>query len=58
MEEMAEKCKLKGEEDEKVKIADIIEKNFGLKVFEPELLEEDKPAIILDEKCKAYLYIP
>ncbi len=58
MEEMAEKCKLVNGVEEKIKIAELIEKNFGLKVFEPELLEEDKPAILVNEECKAYLYIP
>jgi hypothetical protein len=58
MEEMAEKCKLVSGLEEKHKISDIIEKNFGLKVYEPELLNEKEPAVLLDEKCKAYLYIP
>ncbi len=58
IEELTEKCKLKGEEDEKVKIAELIEKNFGLKVYEPELLNEKEPAILVNEECKAYLYIP
>jgi hypothetical protein len=58
MEEMSEKCKLVGMEDEKVKIAELIEREFGLDVYEPELLSEDKVAVVMDEGCKVYLYIP
>lgn len=58
MEEMAEKCKLVGAENEKVKIAELIEKEFGIKVYEPGLLDKNKPAVLLNENCKAYLYMP
>jgi hypothetical protein len=42
---------------EKVKIAGMLMDEFGLKVYEPQFMS-DEPAIIIDDSCMPYFYIP
>jgi hypothetical protein len=57
MKELAKACE-EDNHNEKVKIAEMIMDKFELKVYESQSLDQKEPAIIVDDTCIPYLYIP
>ncbi len=56
MKELSKACE-ENNHDEKAKIVETIMDKFKLKVYEPQFMSKE-PAIILDDTCIPYLYIP
>jgi len=56
MKELSKACE-ENNYNEKVKIAGMLLDEFGLKVNEPQFMDNG-PAVIIDDSCMPYLYIP